>query len=172
MIEDKLRAVMIDIAERIKEITHQRMASAPPSKNGDTLVGTHLWDSVDTHTNGIDKISFAIANYYMYVNSGRFDGVGGMGHGKPWLIEGIMDMVRRKNLQFKGMTQSQTAWVITKSIWKNGIKARPFTNHKFIPKDKVDDAEYVLDYLDKFWDGWADEICDAILSETTEWFNK
>ena len=172
MIEQELRRAMMEIAERIKDITHKRMADAPTSKMGDTLVGSKLWDSVDTHTNGVDKISFAIADYYQYVNSGRFWPQGGKGKGKPWLIEGILKWVREKGIKFNGKTETQTAWMITKAIWRNGVKPRPFTNHKYIPVDKVDDAEYVLDYLDAYWDEWADEICDAILSETTEYFNK
>ena len=173
MVNDKLKEALQEIADKIQEIVHDRMRQAPLSKHGESLVGSKLWDSVQTTTNGIDTVAFQIADYWMYTNSGRFDGVGGFGDPRNGLlIDGITRMVGEKNLKFEGMTQTQTIWVITKSIWKNGIKARPFTKYKFVPKEQVDNIDYILDFLDDYWENdWMPQIINAITSELDNYFN-
>ena len=169
MDKDKLHNELQRIADQIVDIVRQNMADAPPSKHGDSLVGSKLYKSVNAKAIEYDKISFEIANYWMYVNSGRR---AGKGIGPPYLVDGITRWVREKGIRWQGKTENQVIWAIVKSIWENGVKARPFAKSSFIPKEEVDNVDSILPFLDIYIDEWMENLFNIIIENLDNYFNK
>lgn len=79
----------------------------------------------------------------------------GRGSGKAPPFQDIFDFVKKKNIQFKGLSQESTAWAIVKSIAKNGTK-----------NFKPNAPDVVLEAIDKFDKDYQDKMNDFILENT------
>ena len=155
------------LAVQIKEEIYRRFNSplGVNAKTGvNTLKDSELLRSVEVKGISDEEIVFSIADYYIYVVSGRRPG---WGTPPPTgFVQGVTNWVKRKGIRFDGKTETQTIWMCIKSIVKNGIKGRAVLGNGY----ENDDPAYVLPFLDKFFDTWADDVFNNIVAELDKHF--
>ena len=126
-----------------------------------TLLDSNLARSIQVNTNGTDMLTFSIAEYYIYVVSGRRKGA------RRPPIEAILKWIREKGIDTSwAKTENQAAWAIAKSIQERGIKARAFIQY-----DEGEDVAKILPFLDNFFDIWADNVFNDIMQVIDVYFN-
>lgn len=160
----KLKQALEELAREIRSEILKRMASdvAINSKTGtNTLIGSDLMKSVKVEATGYEELVFSIASYYEYV----------VNDVKPHLppISAIEKWVRKKNIRFEGMNETQTVWAVAKSIEKNGIKGRPFINSGY---HNDEDPSKILDFLDEYISTFCDKLFELITEEIDSFFNQ
>ena len=150
------------LAVLIKEEIYRRFNSnlGVNAKTGEnTLKNSNLLRSVEVKSTSDEEIVFSIADYYTYIVGGRKPG---WGTPPPTgFVEGVTRWVKEKGIHFQGKTQTQTIWMCIKSIVKNGIKGRAVLGNGYIN----DSPDYVLPFLDKFFDNWSEKVFNDIVKE-------
>ena len=127
-----------------------------------TLIGSDLERSIDVKVDGEDKLVFVIADHYEFVvngwyHSGRFPNTYNQA------LESIEDWIRRKHIfPTEGHTETSLARAIFWSIWRRGIKARPFINSGH---NNNEDPSKILPFLNEYFSTWADGIFQDIIKE-------
>lgn len=163
----KVEAALRQLALDVKKIINERISryGINPRVGRNTLEGSNLQRTLGVYPteNGIEV---QIADYWEYIAFGwrrthRFEGTMSL------FIRNIDDWVRRKNIRFGNMTQSQIVYAIINNIMKNGIKARPFMVY-----DKDGDLEKMIPELNEKIDEWFDTLFEAIIKDLEKYFNE
>ena len=158
----ELRTALKELADDIKKEVRRLMESGrgvndKVGKN--TLVGSKLYDSVDTSVHGEDTIVFQIASYYTYVVGGWTRSGRG---GGSWddFVRNIEEWMDRKGIEGD---PTRIVWSIYHRAMRirYGIYPRPILGNGYINSDPA----YVLFFLDDFFDKWADEVFQEITNE-------
>lgn len=161
-----IRDALKELCEEVKLILAERINRyGINSKTGtNTLQGSELEKSIEVKP--IEEgIALSIADYWEYVSLGwkrthRFEGTMSL------FIRNIDDWIRRKGITFKGMTQSQMVFLITRNIMMNGLKARPFMVY-----DEEGDLEKMIPELKGIMDKWFDDLYQTITNDLDKFFN-
>lgn len=163
----KVEAALRQLALDVKKIINERISryGINPRTSQNTLENSNLQRTLGVYPteNGIEV---QIADYWEYIALGwrrthRFEGTMSL------FIRNIDDWVRRKNIRFGNMTQSQIVYAIINNIMKNGIKARPFMVY-----DKEGDLEKMIPELNEKIDEWFDTLFEAIIKDLEKYFNE
>ena len=163
-----LKAALIELCEEVKRLVDERIAKYgvnERAKGKNTLVGSNLHESIKVYPteNGIE---FQIAEYWIYVASGRKAGWKGHPPKPPGIIHGITKWVRDKNITIGDMTQNQVIWYVLEQLEVRDIKARPF----MIP-DKEGDLTKMIPELNDYMDKWFEDLFNGIMEDVDKFFN-
>ncbi len=162
-----VKALLKGLAEDIKAEVLRRMSSSigiNPRTGTNTLVGSDLYNSVNTTVDGDNTIVFSILQHWEYValgwkHTGRFPGT------KHLFLQNLSDWIDRKNVHLGNMTHTQMVYVIYRKINMEGIKARPFLTY-----DPHEDPSVIMPFLNDFFDSFADKVFDEITKEIDKKF--
>lgn len=154
MIQERLKQVLQVIAEEAKQILLAVLDSdiGINKKVGvNTLSNSRLYNEVLSDTNDIDVVRLLVNDYIVFIESGRMSG--------SWPPPNVIaEWCQRKGLP----SDNSTVYLICRSIYMYGIAPRPV----------FDGFGGVWQMVDEYWDGWADSVADAIVSELDEIFNE
>ena len=157
----------VQLAKIIQEITNDIVKGARDIMSSDvginqkvgknTLVGSNLYRQISTSwkETGDNVVIDTFFNHYIeFIESGRMPKKGK----RPPVLE-IAKWLRRKHIVSSNENIMKVAYVISRSIWKKGYKARK-----------------VLEALDKYVDSgfenkYADMIFDALFKEVDDYFS-
>ena len=157
----------VQLAKIIQEITNDIVKGARDIMSSDvginqkvgknTLVGSNLYRQISTSwkETGDNVVIDTFFNHYIeFIESGRMPKKGK----RPPVLE-IAKWLRRKHIVSSNENIMKVAYVISRSIWKKGYKARK-----------------VLEALDKYVDSgfenkYADMILDALFKEVDDYFS-
>lgn len=161
---ERIRNTLNEIAAQCVAIVHTVMDSdiGVNDKVGiNTLTGSNAYKNIEAvTTEDIGVINLLIDEYaVLYID----------GNGYEWArrpvtvkkdqkwppVQVIAEWAARKGLP----TDNKTVYLICKSIWEKGIKARPFINASF-------------EQIDKEFTDWADKLFNDICSGLDEFFNE
>ena len=161
---ERIRNTLNEIAAQCVAIVHAVMDSdiGVNDKVGiNTLTGSNAYKNIEAvTTEDIGVINLLIDEYaVLYID----------GNGYEWArrpvtvkkdqkwppVQVIAEWAARKGLP----TDNKTVYLICKSIWEKGIKARPFINASF-------------EQIDKEFTDWADKLFNDICSGLDEFFNE
>ena len=133
-----------------------------------TLIGSELEASVNVTAVSESTIVFEIADYYEYVVSG-WRKTGNFPNTAHLFIRNITDWVRRKGVRLGNMTESQIVWYLYKRMLIEGrnIKPRPFIESGY---NNDEDPSKILNFLDDFFDTWADKVFELITQDIDKHF--
>ena len=145
----KIYAALEELAEHAKILVIKGMEENGVNERvgWNTLVGSDLWESVDSRVDDLEMLELVINDYYIYVEKGRKPGT--------WPPPtAIAAWCQRKGIP----SDNSTVFLICRSIYERGIKARPF-------------FENAWDAVDDYWDTWADEVFEIMTADISEWFS-
>lgn len=168
-----VRQALQELADKIKDEVIRRMHSPigiNPRIGKNTLEGSKLEKSVDVRVEGEEALVFSIADYFEFVVSG-WRKTGAFPGTKHLFIKNINKWVRDKQIHIYNLTQSQIVYYLYKKMLIEGreIKARPFIESGYLNNE---DPSKVLNFLDDFFDEWADEVFKKITEEVDKYFNE
>ena len=163
----EIREAFQELADHMKEMVRQRIEEygVNPRTGTNTLQGSDLEKSIviEPMENGV---KLTINAYWEFISRGweRTGNYGGTFH---LFVANLTEWVRKKNIRFENMTQTQIVWSVLNNIWNNGIKARPFMVY-------TDDGDLtkMIPELDAYIDNWFDTLFEAIISDLTKYFNE
>ena len=163
----EIREAFQQLADHMKEMVRQRIEEygVNPRTGTNTLQGSDLEKSIviEPMENGV---KLTINAYWEFISRGweRTGNYGGTFH---LFVANLTEWVRKKNIRFENMTQTQIVWSVLNNIWNNGIKARPFIVY-------TDDGDLtkMIPELDAYIDNWFDTLFEAIISDLTKYFNE
>ena len=147
---NKIHEELEKIAKEIKELVRASMEGengVNPKTGTNTLVDSNIYNDLVADVKDLELIQFLIHDYYVYIESGR-----SAGSFPPPQV--IAEWCQRKGIP----SDNSTVYAICKSIYEKGIKPRPF----------LDEA---WEFIDEYWDTWADEIFDILMEDIDNWFN-
>ena len=159
-----LRALM-ELADEIKDEIRKRMKAYG-------LEGSNLYNSMDVKVMDSSTIAIELASYYINVIRGRNKVVGKWIPNRPrsnnnsQLFNALLDWVKAKNIRLAGQDENRSAWIAYRSVLEHGIKARPFLY------GKDEDIDSLMPFLDVFFEKWADEVFEIILTNLNNWFKQ
>lgn len=117
-----------------------------------TLVDGRIFQEIGCNVEDIEIVNLLINDYIQYIESGRKPG----SYPPP---EAIAKWYERR---MHTVPDNSTVYLICRSIYENGIPARPIFNG----------AGGVWDMIDKEFDTWADMIYETLTKYLSEDFNK
>lgn len=166
-----IRNALQELADEVKKEIISRMHSpigVNPRVGRNTLIGSELEASVNVTAVSETTIVFEIADYYEYVVSG-WRKTGNFPNTAHLFIRNITDWVRRKGVRLGNMTESQIVWYLYKRMLIEGrnIKARPFIESGY---NNDEDPSKILNFLDDFFDTWADKVFELITTDIDKHF--
>lgn len=161
-----VKEVINGIAEECKLLTHQSIINHgyndKPNAMKNTLEGSNLYNSVETKGNEDGLISIMVNGYIDYIESGRPPGIWPPPHAiAEWASE-------------KGITTDNSIiYLICKSIYEEGIRARPiFERVNYKGDAPLNDNDLVFDLTDEVWDNWNEQLTEAVTANIDDWFNE
>lgn len=116
-----------------------------------TLVDSNLFNDLDCDTEDFEIVYLLVNDYIQYIESGRKPGT----YPPPQVIA---EWCQRKGLP----SDNSTVYLICRSIYENGIPARPI----------FDGADGVWERVDKEFDIWADMVFETLTEQLSEYFNE
>ena len=116
-----------------------------------TLVDGRIFQQIDTDVEDVELVNLLVNDYIKYIESGRRPGT----YPPPNVIA---EWCQRRGLP----TDNRTVYLICKSIYENGIPARPI----------FDGSGGVWEMIDKEWSAWSEVIFQTITKYLDEDFNK
>ena len=149
----RVAAVIDIICTEAKAIVQAVMASDIGVNNKvgkNTLVDSDLFNTVGVMSEDIEVVTLLVNDYVEYIENGRSAG----SFPPP---QAIAAWCQKKGLP----SDNSTVFLICRSIYEKGIAPRPIFNG----------SEGVWETIDKTFDTWNEDICEAILSGITDWFN-
>lgn len=166
-----IRNALQELADDVKKEIIRRMHSpigVNPRVGRNTLIGSELEASVNVTAVSETTIVFEIADYYEYVVSG-WRKTGNFPNTAHLFIRNITDWVRRKGVRLGTMTESQIVWYLYKRMLIEGrnIKPRPFIESGY---NNDEDPSKILNFLDDFFDTWADKVFELITTDIDKHF--
>lgn len=141
------------IAEEAKAIIQAVLASdkGVNKKVGvNTLIDSNLFNELGCDTEDFEVVSLLVNDYIDYIESGRAAGSFPPPHA-------IAEWCQRKGIP----SDNGTVYVICRSIYENGIPARPI----------FDGADGVWEQVDRAWEEWADMVFSTLTEQLDEYFN-
>lgn len=168
----RLQDALKELADMVKEEIIRRLHSdigINPRTGQNTLAGSNLERSISVLPEGENAIVFEIADYYEYIVSG-WRKTGNFPNTAHLFIENITNWVRRKGIRLGSMTENQIVWYLYKRMLIEGrqITPRPFINSGY---NNDEDPSKILDFLDEFFDKWADKVFELIMEDINNYFN-
>ena len=142
------------IAEEVKEIMMAVLASEKGvnKKVGvNTLIDSNLFNELGVATEDFEVVSLLVNDYIQYIESGRNPGT----YPPPNVIA---EWCQRKGLP----SDNSTVYLICRSIYENGIPARPI----------FDGTDGVWEKIDAAWEEWADMVFATLTEQLDEFFNE
>lgn len=116
-----------------------------------TLVDSNLYNELGCDTDDFEVVSLLVNDYIQYIESGRKPG----SYPPPNVIA--------EWCQSKGIpSDNGTVYLICRSIYENGIPARPI----------FDGADGVWELVDRHWEEWADMVFNTLTEQLDEFFNE
>ena len=165
---DSMKVLLTELAEECKVLSLQVMASNKGindkvSKN--TLIGSKIYNELETQTNGIDLIQILVNDYIEYIQGGMKTG--------HWVNEKIIiDWMQEKGLPYQ---DNKIVRAVQSSIYWYGITPRPIFEvspyGEWKPSVNGHDG-LVLDLIDKQWDEWAEELFEVSTEFLDEFFSE
>jgi hypothetical protein len=116
-----------------------------------TLVDSNLFNELSYNIDDIEVITLLVNDYIQYIESGRKSGT----YPPPHVIA---EWCQRKGLP----SDNGTVYLICRSIYENGIPARPI----------FEGADGVWEIVDRYWDDWADMVFNTLTEELDNYFNE
>lgn len=159
-----LRALM-ELADDIKDEIRKRMKAYG-------LEGSNLYNSMDVKVMDSSTIAIELASYYINVIRGRNKVVAKWIPNRPrsnnnsQLFNALLEWVKAKKISLNGQDENRSAWIAYRSVLEHGIKARPFLY------GKDEDIDSLMPFLDTFFDKWAEEVFEIILTNVNNWFKQ
>lgn len=166
-----LKKALDELAFEVKDEILNRLSSnlGINERTGEnTLIGSDLERSIDVKVDGENKLVFVIADYYEYVvngwhRSGRFPDT------MAQALQSIEEWIRRKHIiPNEGHTETSLAKAIFWSIWRRGIKARPFINSGY---NNNEDPSKILPFLNDYFSTWSDDVWEELNKELAKRFD-
>lgn len=142
------------IAEEVKAIMMAVLASEKGvnKKVGvNTLIDSNLFNELGVATEDFEVVSLLVNDYIQYIESGRNPGT----YPPPNVIA---EWCQRKGLP----SDNSTVYLICRSIYENGIPARPI----------FDGTDGVWEKIDAAWEEWADMVFATLTEQLDEFFNE
>lgn len=140
------------IANEAKGIIMSVMASEKGvnAKVGvNTLVDGRIFQEIDTDVEDVELVKLLVNDYIQYIESGRKAGT----YPPPNVIA---EWCQRRGIP----SDNSTVYLICRSIYENGIKARPI----------FDGDGGVWDMVEREWSTWSEMIFETICSGLSENF--
>lgn len=140
------------IAKEAKGIIMSVMASEKGvnAKVGvNTLVDGRIFQEIDTDVEDVELVKLLVNDYIQYIESGRKAGT----YPPPNVIA---EWCQRRGIP----SDNSTVYLICRSIYENGIKARPI----------FDGDGGVWDMVEREWSTWSEMIFETICSGLSENF--
>lgn len=167
-----IRKALQELADEVKKEILRRLHSpigVNPRVGRNTLIGSELEASIDVTAVSDTTIVFEIADYYEYVVSG-WQKTGNFPNTAHLFIRNVTDWVRRKGVRLGNMTETQIVWYLYRRMLIEGrnIKARPFIESGY---NNDEDPSKILNFLDEFFDAWADKVFELITQDIDKHFN-
>ena len=167
-----IRKALQELADEVKKEILRRLHSpigVNPRVGRNTLIGSELEASIDVTATSDTTIVFEIADYYEYVVSG-WRKTGNFPNTAHLFIRNVTDWVRRKGVRLGNMTETQIVWYLYRRMLIEGrnIKARPFIESGY---NNDEDPSKILNFLDEFFDKWADTVFELITQDIDKHFN-
>ena len=116
-----------------------------------TLVDGRIYQEIDTDVEDVELVNLLVNDYIKYIESGRKPGT----YPPPNVIA---EWCQRRGIP----SDNSTVYLICRSIYENGIKARPI----------FDGDGGVWDMIDREWSTWSEVIFETITKYLDEDFNK
>lgn len=128
-----------------------------------TLEGSDLERSIEIET--IDNgVVLRINSYWQFISRG-WKRTGNYSGSFSMFVSNLNDWVRKKNIRFGNLTQTQIVWAVLMNIWNYGITARPF----MVYSDDGDLTKMIPE-LNAYIDKWFDNLFEAIISDLEKHF--
>lgn len=155
-----------ELADEVNKILEARINKygINPKTGTNTLQGSNLERSIEVNTFEYG-LALKIVDYWEFVSRGWK-----RTHNYPNTMAGfvynVTQWVRRKNIRFGNMSESQIVFIIIRNIMNEGLKARPF----MVYNDEGDLTEMIPE-LKEYINEWFDRLFDAILEDINTYFN-
>lgn len=127
----------------------ERGVNRNPHVMVNTLVDGRIFQEIETDVEDVELVNLLVNDYIKYIESGRRPGT----YPPPNVIA---EWCQRRGLP----SDNSTVYLICRSIYENGIPARPI----------FDGKEGVWDMVEKEWDTWSKMIFDTITEGLSENF--
>ena len=115
-----------------------------------TLVDGRIFQEIETDVEDVEIVNLLVNDYIQYIESGRQPG----SYPPPNVIA---EWCQRRGIP----SDNRTVYLICRSIYENGIPARPI----------FDGKDGVWDMIDKEWSTWSSIIFETIANGLSEDFN-
>ena len=161
---ERIKQTLTDIAIQCVSIVHAVMDSdigINDKVNINTLTGSNAYNNIDAvATEDLGVINLLIDEYaVLYIDGDGFEWARrpvSVKKDQKWPPPQIIaEWAARKGLP----TDNNTVYLMCKSIYEKGIKARPFINASF-------------EEIDKEFENWADKLFNDLCSGLDEFFNQ
>ena len=167
-----IQKALQELADDVKKEIITRMHSSVGVNHRvgrNTLVGSELEASINVTAVSESTIIFQIADYYEYVVNG-WRKTGNFPNTAHLFIRNITDWVRRKGVRLGNMTENQIVWYLYKRMLIDGrnISPRPFIESGY---NNDEDPSKILNFLDDFFNNWADKVFELITQDIDKYFN-
>lgn len=161
-----IRTALNQLALEVKKILEDRIRQygVNPKTGTNTLVGSELERSLQVYPTE-NGLALQIASYWEFVSRG-WKRTGNYPGTMSLFVRNVNDWVRRKNIRFGNLTQSQIVWAIVINIMNNGLKERPFMVY-----DEEGDLSKMIPELDAAVDKWFDILWNSIIEELNDFFS-
>lgn len=150
MDNSELRSILDKVASDIKLAVRVMMESERginDKVNKNTLVDSHIFNELEVNEADLGLYHLLVNDYVQYIESGMKEG--------HWVSEKyLLPWMADKGIP----TDNETLRKIQGSIYWYGISPRPFMEDAFA-------------MMDEYWDGWSDNIFNALCKPLDEFFN-
>lgn len=155
------------VAEEIKVVVQAVLAEYD-------LGDSQLYEDLKVDVEDIDLINITVNDYITYIQSGKKGGNGkksgnGNGHFPP--VEIIAEWCTNKGISTENDVVLAICWAIYWYGIKNDIPPRPLFE-KYEGGWESDEIFPISEAISSHWDEWQKQICDAIMSNLDNEFNK
>lgn len=110
-----------------------------------------MFNDLNYSVEDFEVVNLLVNDYIDYIESGRKPGT----YPPPNVIA---DWCQRKGLP----SDNGTVYLICRSIYENGIPARPI----------FDGADGVWEQVDRIWEEWADMVFNTLTEQLDEYFSE
>lgn len=161
----EIKEALDELAQQIKNEIIRRLHSdlGKNRKGKNTLIGSELEKSIEVKVESETELIFEIADYWQYVVTGwNFNN---FRSGKVGLFDALVHWALRKVT-----SDNEEAYRLASALWyqmiiginnvHRTIPARPFINY-----DPKGDPEVILDFLEKFFRQWAEDVFEKLMNE-------
>ena len=115
-----------------------------------TLIDSNLFNDLNYSVEDFEVVNLLVNDYIDYIESGRKPGT----YPPPNVIA---EWCQRKGLP----SDNGTVYLICRSIYENGIPARPI----------FDGADGVWEQVDRIWEEWADMVFNTLTEQLDKYFS-